>query len=438
MSLPTIHVEIDFASGPSFGYPLILDSLSFGLLDTNILADGLLDLVDITSQVRRVSTRRGRNRLLSQFEAGTATVVLNDPNSDFSPENQLSPYFGKLQPLRKIRIYAETEVAGNTVEVPIFAGYITSFNTNFYQGTTEDATVTLQCADAFRLLANVATGTSAVPGTSSGQLSGARIDSLLQFAGFPDSMRLLDPGESEMQADPGGNRSMLQAIQTIEQSEFGGFFASRSGKLIFLDRDTISKRSNSVPREYSDVDPLPLNTFPYKFVDFAFDDQLILNEVTVSTVGNTAVTVQDNDSIATYFTKSGQRLDLLMLDPSEAQDQALTILSARKDAQLRVRSMTVNIFDPINEQNSLINLSMDIYTLIDVTKTMPGGSTVTIELFCQGVNYDITPSTWNMTVFTAEPLIQAFILDGGPEQDPTAQGVLALMSPVPNTNTLSY
>jgi hypothetical protein len=67
MTLPVIKVEIDFSSGPSFGYPFILDSAGFGILDTNILADGPLDLVDITPQVRRVTTRRGRNRLLSQF-----------------------------------------------------------------------------------------------------------------------------------------------------------------------------------------------------------------------------------------------------------------------------------------------------------------------------------------------------------------------------------
>ncbi len=438
MSLPVVKVEIDFASGASFGYPLILDSASYGILGSNVLGDVPADIVDITNLVRRVSTRRGRNRILSQFEAGTATVVLNDPNSDFSPENTSSPFYGKLQPLRKIRIYAETELAGNTEIVPLFAGYITSYDTTFYKGTTEDATVTLQCVDAFRLLANVGTGTPVVPGTFSGQFSGFRIDSLLQFAGFPDSMMLLDGGQSQMQADPGGNRSILQAIQTIEQSEFGGFFMSKTGRAIFFDRDTISKRANSVPRKYSDVDPLPVDTYPYKFVDFAFDDQLILNKVSVSTLGGPLFTVQDNDSIATYFTKSGQRLDLLMLNPNEAEDQALTILADRKTAELRVNSMTVNINDPISEQNSFENLSMDIYTLINVTKTMPGGSTVTIELFCQGVNHDITPNTWNMTVFTAEPIIQAFILDAGPDQDPNAQGVLALMSPVPNTNALSY
>jgi len=183
---------------------------------------------------------------------------------------------------------------------------------------------------------------------------------------------------------------------------------------------------------------LAVGIYPYRFIDLAFDDQLILNKVTVSTVGNTPVTALNQSSIDTYFTKSGQRLDLLMLNDSESLDQALTILSAKKDAKLRVNSMTVDLLAPVSEENTYDNLSMDIYTLVNVTRTMPGGSVVTIELFCQGVNHDITPSTWNMTVFTAEPLIQAFILDAGPTNNPNSQGVLAEMSPVPNTNTLSY
>ena len=186
------------------------------------------------------------------------------------------------------------------------------------------------------------------------------------------------------------------------------------------------------------MDPLPANTYPYKFVDFAFDDQLILNKVTVSTAGNAPVTVEDQDSIDAFFTKSGQRLDLLMLNNNEAADQANTILAARKNSKLRVNSMTVNILDSVSTQNIEDNLTMDIYTLTNVTKTMPGGSVVTIELFCQGVNHDITPSTWDMTVFTAEPIIQAFILDAGPANNPNSQGVLGEMSPVPNTNALSY
>lgn len=425
MSLPQIGVEIDFSTGPSFSYPLILDSAAYGILDTNVLGDAPVDLVDISSQVRRVSTRRGRNRLLAQFEAGTATVVLNDPNSDFNPQNTSSPYYGKLLPLRKIRIYAITPLSGTDVEIPLFSGYITSYDTSFYTGTNEDATVTLQCVDGFRLLANVSTEIPPVPGATAGQLSGARVETLLDFAGFPDSMMELDAGDSTMQADPGGNRSVLQAIQTVEQSEFGAFVMTRQGKARFLDRRDVTLLADVVPLQYSDdTTPAP-NIYPYSVVDFAFDDQLVLNDVSVTRLGGTPQIVIDQPSIDTYFYKSGTRTDLLIQTDAEALDQAQMIVASRKDADLRIDSMTLNLNSSVDELNTLQNLSLDIYTLVNITKSMPGGSSITRELFVQGVNHDVTPNSWLIKVYTAEPIIQAFILDS------STQGVL-------DQNALSY
>jgi hypothetical protein len=425
MTLPTIKVEIDFSTGASFGYPFVLDSPLFGVLDVNILADGPLDLVDITPQVRRVSTRRGRNRLLSQFEAGTATVTLNDPNSDFNPQNTSSPYFGKLFPLRKIRIYAETTLSGNPTTVDLFSGYINSFDTKFYQGTNEDATVILQCVDGFRLLSNVSTETPPIPGATSGQLSGARVETLLDFADFPTSLMLLDTGQSQMQVDPGGNRSILQAIQTIEQSEFGAFFMGRDAKATFLDRETISLLADNIVSEYTDTSPLPGGQFPYSQVDFAYDDQQILNDVAVNAKDGPVYTATDLDSINKYSYKSANRTDLLMLDDEEAQDQASMIVATRKDAEIRIDSMSLNLNADVSELNTFNNLRLDLFTTINITKAMPGGSSITKEVFVQGVNHDVTPLTWNTTVYTAEPIIQAFILDS------TTQGIL-------DSNALSY
>jgi hypothetical protein len=429
MTLPVLKVEIDFASGPSFSYPLILDNAVFGILDTNTLGDAPADLVDISSQVMRCSVRRGRNRILANFEAGTATVTLNDPNSDFNPQNATGPYFGKLIPLRKIRIYAQTEFAGDTVEVNIFSGYITSYDTGFYSGVYTTSTVTLQCVDGFRLLNNVSTpqddllGPVPVPGCPAGQASGDRINSLLNFAGFPDSMRTTDFGDSLMQADPGGPRSILAAVQTVEQSEFGAFFMQRSGKTLFLDRDTVAKRADAVPRTYTDLGTP--GTFPYSDIDFAFDDQNILNSVTVQRVGGLPQTVQDQESIDKFFIKSGQRSNILVQTDQESQDQANTLLASRKDADLRIDSITLNMNATINEGNTLINLSSDIYNLIIAEKEMPGGSFIVKRLFIQGVQHDITPDTWTVKLLTAEPLIQAFILDS------PNQGILDI-------NELSY
>jgi len=427
--VPVLKVEIDFANGPSFSYPLILDNAVYGILDTNVLADQPSDVVDISDMVMACSTRRGRNRILTNFEAGSATVTLNDPDSDFNPQNTAGPYYGKLIPLRKIRIYAETEVNSQTIQVNLFSGYITSYDTGFNTGVYDTSTVVLQCVDGFRLLNNVSTGVTAIPGATVGQLSGARVDAILDFAGFPTSMRTTDVGNSTMQVDPGGLRSVLAAIQTVEQSEFGAFFMQRSGQTLFLDRNSVSERADGTPRVYNDLG-LP-TAFPYSNVDFAFDDQLILNDVTVTALGLTPQTVTDQDSIDRFFTKAGSRSDILVQTNAEALDQAETLLAARKDASLRIDSIDLNMYASISEVNTLVNLSSDIYNLILVEKNMTSGSSIVRELFIQGVQHDVTPDSWTTKLLTAEPLIQAFILDS------INQGILGNTVPQ-NINTLSY
>ena len=425
MSTPIINVEIDFSSGASFAYPLELDNASYGILDQNVLGDQAADIVNITDQVMKVSTRRGRNRILSNFEVGTATVTINDPLSWFNPFNQDSPYVGKLVPLRKIRIYATMVYEGNPIEVNIFSGYITSYDTNFYSNTDATSTVTLQCADGFRLLNNVTTGPFPIPGATANQLSGERVNAILDLAGFPESMRDIDVGNSRMQVDPGGARSVLAAIQTIEQSEFGAFYMERNGKAIFLDRNAVQKSADIEPRYYSDTNQP--GSLTYSNLDFAYDDQLILNDVTVTKYGNGSIPQNafSAESVATYFTKSGQRSDILVQTDQEADDQARTLLVARQNADLRIDSMLLNLYASTDDESYLINLSSEIYSLVVISKLMPGGSFITRELFIQGVQHDITPGTWNIKLLTAEPLIQAFILDS------QEQGILSV-------NNISY
>jgi len=428
----TVGVAIDFSNGASFGYPFLLNDPDYGILGTNILADSPQDLSDITDQVIRVSTRRGRNRILSNFEAGSATVVLNDPDSDFSPFNPASPYYTKLLPLRKIRIFANVDTFPERVY--LFSGYITSYDTGFYQGTDQTATVTLECVDGFRLLNNVSTGVSPVPGCPAGQLSGARVNTLLDSSGFPESMQVIFPGQTTMQEDPGGARSILQAIQTVEQSEFGAFYMTRAGEARFLDRDLVSQLADVTPRYYTD-NSTP-GSLQYASVDFAYDDQLILNDVTVTRydddIGPDPVpqNVFDQDSIDTYFIKSGQRTGILVQTDQVANDQARTLLVARKDADVRIDSMTLDIYADLSEEATFVNLSSDIYSLVVITKTMPAepGETpsfISRELFIQGVQHDVTPNSWTTVLLTAEPIIQAFILDS------SSQGLVSI-------NNLSY
>lgn len=408
---PILGVSVDFANGPAFGNPLILDDVSTPL-DFAILADAPADVVDVSDIALRVSTRRGRNRILNNFEAGTATVVLEDANGDWNPQNTAGPYYGKLLPLRKIRIWADYDDGGGMQRYYIFSGYITSYDNSFRLGIDEVSSVTLQCVDAFRLFQNV--NITTVAGSSAGQTTGARIDDLLDVASYPTSQRLIDVGDTTVQADPGTNRTLLAALQTLEQTELGGFFIDPEGNAVFLSRSTVSEEADQTPLAFSDTG----SDIAYQSIDFAYDDTQIFNDITITRLGGTAQNVQSTSSIETYFIHSGSRSDLLMQTDSEALDQGKMLLNARDEALLRIDSIGLNLMDESATTRIVAGLESDLFTLINVTKTAQASSTFTLELFVQGVQHDITPNTWTTRLLTAEPIIQAFILNS------TTQGVL--------------
>lgn len=401
---PTLGVSIDFANGPAFGNPLILDDPSTPL-GVGILADAPADVVDVSDIAIRVSIRRGRNRVLNSFEAGTATVVLEDENGDYNPQNTSSPYYGKLLPLRKIRIWADYDDGGGTDRYYLYSGYIVSFDNTFRLGNDEVSTVTFQCVDAFRLLQNVQIST--VAGSSAGQTTGARIENLLDLASFPVSQRLIDVGDTLVQADPATSRTLLGACQNIEQTELGGFFIDDEGNAVFLSRSTVSEKADETPLLFNDDG----TNISYQSIDFAYDDTQIFNDITVTRLGGTAQNVQSTSSIETYFIHSGSRSDLLMQTDAEALDQASMLLNARENALLRIDSIGLNLMDSTASNRIVAGLESDLFTLINVTKTGQASSTFTLELFVQGIQHDITPNTWTTRFLTAEPIIQAFILD---------------------------
>src|SRR5438067_13841927 len=91
--------------GPGAGggfYPLVVTEIAFG----NNPLDEPATWTDVSLYTRSIQTSRGRQHELSRFEAGTATVVLSNRDSRFSPFNGSSPYSPNVQPFKQIRIRA--------------------------------------------------------------------------------------------------------------------------------------------------------------------------------------------------------------------------------------------------------------------------------------------------------------------------------------------
>ena len=401
MAAPTIRVFVDFDSDTAFETdPLILGSATEGILGTNRLGSGTLP-VEITDLVTRVGIRRGRNRITSKFEFGSADVVLYDQNGDWNPTNSAGAYYPNLVPLRQIIIYA-TYLG---VDYYIFSGYITNYDTGFRQGNEDVSTVTLRCVDAFKLLAGSAITT--VAGAGAGQLSGARVDALLNAVEWPISLRNIDIGESTLQADPGTSRNVLEALQTVENSEFGGIFIDGESKINFVDRNSLITRPATSVYTFSDTG----SNISYTNAVVAFDDTTIANDVTVNRLGGTAQNVFDQPSIDKYFLHSGIREGILVQTDSESLNQARGILATRKDPEVRIDSIQLNLYDDSNPNKPLAGVDIDLLDGITVIKTMPGSTSVTQPSLVNAIHHDITKSSWNTTLYTSEPLLAGFVLD---------------------------
>ena len=177
MTVPVINAIINFGTGPSFAQTAIIGSAIFG---TNVLGDAAAVIVDVSNQVNRIETTRGRTALSDQFQTGSLTLRIVDQNGDFNPQNVTGPYAGLLTPMKKVQITATF----NNVTYPIFSGFITSYVTTYPGESAEDVAITtIQAVDAFRL-AQVAQ-ISTVTGATAGDLSGTRINEILDQIDWP-------------------------------------------------------------------------------------------------------------------------------------------------------------------------------------------------------------------------------------------------------------
>lgn len=416
--VPIFGAVIDFTNGAAIvPTAFTLDNATKGKLGTGQLADAD-DQVDISDIAIQCSTRRGRNRILDRFESGSATLVLRDDNGDWNPDNTASPYYGKILPLRKIYIFADY----NGVRYPLFYGFIMSYTTQFTKGVDEYAKVTLQCVDGFRLLNNQVFTT--LTGAAAGDSTGTRIGQLLDQSAWPASQRSIDTGDTTCQADPGtANRAYLDALQLVgDKTEYGALYLDRTGNVVFTSRTNLGKKVANPNTNYADDG----SGIYYQNIEIQQDDILVVNDVTVQRLGGTAQQVTDSTSINTYFRHAGIRDGILVQTDAEALSQAQMLLATRKDSTIRISSLSLNLFDPGQDTKIIAGLNSEIFDSIQVTKSMPGGTTIVKELLIQGVNHDMTKRSFDTKIITAEPIIKSFVLNDS--QEGVLDGTSGLLS----------
>ena len=155
-----------------------LESQTGFVLDTDLLDTGVLGflntpLTDSRVKIRSVSVQGGTNRELDKIPPSTATIVFDNRDGLFNPDNTSSPYYGQIFPGKTISLEYVNKVSGASFNdaLNLFYGVVTDWS--FGYDVSGDATATVSAKDLLGLLAGLDT-----PSEGSVKLGGVDIFAL--------------------------------------------------------------------------------------------------------------------------------------------------------------------------------------------------------------------------------------------------------------------
>jgi hypothetical protein len=349
--------------------------------------------VDVTDYTRAVSVRRGRARELDKVTAGNADVTLDNRARTFDPLYSAGPYFGSILPGKQVAISVD--------DVALFSGNVEDWN--FTLDISGDSLAEPSCVDALAILSR----SQLSNGTATGELTGTRIDTVLDALAWPTARRDIDTGAATLAADvTADGDSALDYLQQVALSDPGILFVNRAGAVAFHDRTAMQDASNAVA--FGGTAGIPFMTMePVYGTDEMVNDASVIWSAGTA-VGGTA-TAQDSASITAYGLYA-QTYDTLLADATQAQDYADWIVGRYGTPKYRVDRLTVRLAGLSSTQKAAV-LGLDLGDPCTVEVTPNGiGSAIVQTVAVDTIEHSATPAVHDVT-FTFSETLAAFTLD---------------------------
>jgi hypothetical protein len=382
-----VKVEVGF-SGPGVDESFKLDSATRGLLGTARL--GPFDtLVDLSERVRSLSVSRGRPELTEPVTVGRAQIVLDNLDGALDPQNTSSVLYPGVQPRRSVRLFCDDE--------QVFDGFAETIALDYT--LDGDATVVVSAQDGLSRLGIVNLPSEGLAVSS--ESSGARISSVLASnANYWTEGTNLAAGDSTLAAGT-ATGNVLQYLRTVESSEAGLLFASRTGDLTFRNRNnpgataTIDLADDGSGVEYEQIERVS-----------GADD--LFNLITAQ-FGTATVVAQDADSEESFGVRQLDLSTLLLDSEAVTQDRVEYELVRRKNQLPSVRSVQVSQ----ERQAALGVLSAELGDRVEVVFSPPGVGQLTQISRVIGVGHRWTVGVGWRTVLSVRSLESDpfFVLD---------------------------
>lgn len=396
MSTPDtrVYIAFDLAAGGSGDF-FTLDDPVKGELDNTIYKLSGDILIDVTEDVRSIGVRRGRSRQLEQFQAGAATVQLNNDERKYDPAagTAITPYGASMRPRKQVVIEANGQ--------RVFTGVVDDWDLLYsLQG---DHVASVAATDSFVTLANQVIDRH----TATSQKTGERIDAILarpeiDYQGATD----IDTGQATLQADVVSDTSpdnLLSYLQQVEIAEPGALFMSKAGALTFRQRSDLQQATSTVFADNG-------TGIPFSGIAIAYGAEELRNRVSVSIAGGGTATASTQASIDVYGVIDFELRDTLLSDTAQAEELATWLANTYSEPQLRVDRVEVNL-SPITTAQANEVLGLELGDVIEVRFTPSGigdqivafGSIDSIEHRVEALDHIVT--------LDVSQTIAAFVLD---------------------------
>jgi hypothetical protein len=373
MAMPVEKIEIGLVNSPAGALRFTLDDGIKGVLDnTEYPLGGDSVFVDVTSRVRRFSLSRGRSSLFSSFPAGQLNVEFNNHDRAFDPLYASSPFAGDIVPRREIR--------ATTGSAVIYTGWIDDWNYSYMPDG--DSVAEAIGYDATSILS----GQTLAAGTPVTELSGARVNDVLDQIAWSSTLRNIDTGQATLgtaviQADT----NAMSYLQQIASSEVGLVFVGKDGAVNFIDRAQGPTSASLVTFGGTGI--------PFQSLEVLYGSDNLYNSVILGRTGGGTATATDLDSVADYGLRTLTQSDLLLSTDLALADTALALVQRYSQPEYLFNSLEVALHKLSSAQQAQI-LGMEIGSIGEVIFT-PNGIGDPIERYVQviSINHTVSPDS---------------------------------------------
>jgi len=334
-----------------------------------------------TSDIRKMSIRRGRTREDQANQPGALSLTLENYTSQYDPDNSSSIYAWAGYSILSRGMGVRVRATWSGTDYVIYRGYLEQLDTD----VSLDPVVVMQFTDALAKIG--AYNVAAISASYAGDTTATRVGRILDAAGWDASLRSLT-GSRTMKSTTFG-ATALSLSEEANNCEYGRFYADRQGNLTLLPYESLL----TTPYRFTLSDSRATGTIEYDSIGTNPGAKYLVNSVTLTQDSTTSQTATNSGSIIRYGLVQ-KTVTAPLSDNSVAA--SLAQIYADKNALPATRVDHIE-FDALGISTLWASLlQTDLGDNVNVERTTIDARNRTFTSIVEAINLDITPFSWRV------------------------------------------